>query len=176
MTDWISDFRVSLQNLRIKDQDFLVFGSKYHRYKFVPTVNATTLKALESRLEYELPEDYRRYVLEVSNGGVGPGLGLFALAGATERSDLTKDFPFNSRYNFGSQCEEAHTYDEILDGALVLSHHGCAMYSLLVVRGKLKGQVWYDGEDYVEPRSESFSTWLQDWASASLDQVGCGDG
>src|SRR5947209_1602571 len=65
-----------------------------------PVLSEEELVAFERKHRITLPEEYRTFLLEVGNGGLGPGDGLSALDEAARRSpspDLDKAFPFSFR-------------------------------------------------------------------------------
>lgn len=58
-------------------------------YRLNPPIAPATLDELETRWGVTLPEPYRSFVLEVGDGGAGPGpCGLFRI----DRSDLGRDY------------------------------------------------------------------------------------
>ena len=65
-----------LEELRARDPMLRVFGASEHRYALGPCLVPTVLEDLERRYGLALPPGYRRFLLEVGNGGAGPGLGL----------------------------------------------------------------------------------------------------
>lgn len=55
-------------------------------------------------------------------------------------------------------------------GALAICHHGCAIYSSLVVTGPSRGTVW-DGDDDLWPLEKGFLQWYRWWADGALRRV-----
>jgi SMI1 / KNR4 family (SUKH-1) len=75
---------------------------KYAKHKgcVFPVLSEEELVAFERKHRITLPEEYRAFLLEVGNGGLGPGDGLRTLDEAARRSptpDLDKPFPFSFR-------------------------------------------------------------------------------
>jgi hypothetical protein len=58
-----------LQPLRAGDSSFRIFGSEQHRYSFGSTLSESELAAFESANRIRLPNDYRRFLALVGNGG-----------------------------------------------------------------------------------------------------------
>jgi hypothetical protein len=53
-----------------------VFGASRHRFMLYPVLTISELLDLEQSIDVRLPEEYRAFLLEVGNGGAGPGYGL----------------------------------------------------------------------------------------------------
>src|SRR5262245_26584807 len=71
-----------------------------HKGRLNPVLSEEELVAFERKHRITLPEEYRTFLREVGNGGLGPGDGLSPLAEAAEKSpsrDLDKPFPFSFR-------------------------------------------------------------------------------
>ena len=54
-----------------------VFGAESHRFELNPAVRKSIVTNFESKYRIELPEDYRRFITELGNGGAGPYYGVF---------------------------------------------------------------------------------------------------
>src|ERR1019366_3866505 len=65
-----------LETLRASDPEFRWFGVDTHRYRLGPCLSSQVIQRVEKRYPIHLPRDYRSFLLEVGNGGVGPGYGL----------------------------------------------------------------------------------------------------
>jgi hypothetical protein len=97
-----------LTELGRNDRRRLLFGSKAHDYKLNPPIELSTIEQFEARHGIRLPDDYRRFITEIGNGGVGPNDGLLPFGGAEEgrsweESDLIGDvsqpFPHIEAWN-----------------------------------------------------------------------------
>jgi hypothetical protein len=65
-----------------------------------PTLSEARLLAFEAEYRVTLPEEYRLFLREVGNGGLGPGTGMPRISDAVDRSpllDLATPFPFSLR-------------------------------------------------------------------------------
>lgn len=65
-----------------------------------PTLSESQLAAFENEYRIALPEEYRTFLLQVGDGGLGPGDGLTTLAESVRHSptvDLDKPFPLSFR-------------------------------------------------------------------------------
>jgi hypothetical protein len=123
-----------LQQLRAEDAGLRVFGAPSHRYHLHPCLSEPEIQRFEADHGVTLPEDYRLFLQRIGNGGPGPAYGLETLGGAAKACDPRSPFPF-------AQASE-DSPDEVLDrwcdepsGVLEICHHGCAIYSYLVVNG-----------------------------------------
>lgn len=160
--------------LRILDSGFRVFGSKPgnhwgHGYKFNNPLTLSDVLKFESKTGVNLPEDYRDFILNLGDGGVGPYYGIKKLADAAEYSDLSKSFPWVSKVNLSND-----DYDDMLPGALVIAERGCAYTDILVVKGLSCGQIWSDftaADEPILPSHDSFSDWYLDWLKRCIATI-----
>ena len=88
--------------LREHDHRLSVFGANGHEYAFRPVAKEAELIEFERQHSLRLPDDYRRFLIEVGNGGAGPFYGVLGfdeIFEATKDSwrDLAKAFPYTSR-------------------------------------------------------------------------------
>lgn len=78
MTDFATAaLREALHRLRRAQPD--VFGASVHRFRVNTPLADADLQALELRHAIKLPADYRRFLVEIGNGGAGPYYGIFPL-------------------------------------------------------------------------------------------------
>ena len=68
-----------IERLRNLDLRRKIFGARSHNYRLNSCLNEETIKLVEDRHRIHLPEEYRRFLMEVGNGGAGPYYGLFKL-------------------------------------------------------------------------------------------------
>jgi hypothetical protein len=54
----------------------VIFGTSDHFYRLAPALSEEELLKLERRYGVRLPDDYRAYLMQIGNGGCGPGYGL----------------------------------------------------------------------------------------------------
>lgn len=96
-------------------------GSK-HNGRLGRVLSEDEVVAFEREYGITLPEEYRTFLLEVGDGGLGPGGGLCPLAEAAEQSptrDLDQPFPFcyrlceEERARFGEDLR-SHSWQEAL--------------------------------------------------------------
>ncbi|BBH70879.1 hypothetical protein ACTI_75640 [Actinoplanes sp. OR16] len=136
------------------------------------------VRAFEEEHGVTVPEPYRTFVAEVSDGSFAgpPDYGLVALAEVPDdwgddRSQrvLARPFPLAAAWLW----EEDEDADEDLieqvfnDGSIVLGTDGCGMYWHLVVSGPQRGQVWMISGEGATPfgGAAGFAGWVRHWAS-----------
>ncbi|MEU4694844.1 SMI1/KNR4 family protein [Actinoplanes sp. NPDC023714] len=141
--------------------------------------------AFEAAHGVTVPEPYRTFVAEVSDGSFAgpPDYGLVALAdlpddwgaGRPER-DLARPFPLTAEWLWEEEedADEDRVERVFNDGSIVLGTDGCGMYWHLVVSGPHRGHVWMVsgegavpfgsafGRDTGEP---GFAGWVRHWAT-----------
>lgn len=76
MADWVPPLLEKLDRLRAADPAFLVTGASEHRYRFGPKCPELWQLFSEEKYDIQLPEQFRRFIAEVGNGGAGPWYGL----------------------------------------------------------------------------------------------------
>jgi uncharacterized protein (TIGR02996 family) len=115
-----------------------------------PALSEAELLAFEAEYRVTLPDEYRLFLRQVGNGGLGPGDGLLRLADAVDRSpsrDLGTPFPFSirqyredpDRFYQGRSTEEPQPWP----GVLYLSApHEVYEYAYLVITGEDRGMMW----------------------------------
>jgi hypothetical protein len=116
--------RAALQRLKIAAPD--IFGANGHHFTLnAPLVEADVL-AFEQQHAIRLPTDYRRFLLEVGNGGAGPYYGVFPLGSFDGVRDdlqpwgdfvgtLAEPFAFREAWNDLTGCPEealAHSNED----------------------------------------------------------------
>jgi hypothetical protein len=156
----VRDLLDRIAELRRRDPDFQVFGADAHRYRSRSTSEVEVAR-FERRHGVRLPEVFRRFVLDVTGGGVGPGYGLFGLERA-DGDDVAEDLtllaqPFDHDEFFHLEPpgidpeEDADAYEAAMNvywrempGTMTLCHYGCAIRAYLVVTGEMAGQVVVD--------------------------------
>ena len=65
-----------LEKAREIDSGFELFGAKAHQYRLGPPVPEEFVRDVEEKCGFTLPEDYRRFITRVGDGGAGPDYGI----------------------------------------------------------------------------------------------------
>ncbi|MEH1906521.1 MAG: SMI1/KNR4 family protein [Nostoc sp.] len=177
----VLQLKKKLTQLAILDATFEVFGSESHEYQFKPCLSNKDIQVFESRYNITLPSEYRNFLLEIGNGGAGPGYGLSGLLGI-EHEDvileklyqenyeiLSKPFPLTEAWNdldlivknnqgFVANSD-AYFDDKFIQGTLTITNYGCGIYAMLVITGEQSGKIWIDdrtNDNGIYPASLSF--------------------
>lgn len=140
------------------------------------------------------PGEYRRYVSEVANGGMGPtSYPMLSVLNAF-LNGLWRERPFvlkRPRVN-GATADGVETNRRQLilkglitedtpvdigpmpesvypsDGTLLVGESGCGLDELLVLRGPRRGEVWHDSDAGSVRRQPSFFPFVERWLDAEL--------
>lgn len=146
------------------------------------------VRAFEAEHGVVLPEPYRTFVAEVSDGSSQgpPAYGLVGLAelpsdwGADgSRRDLAKPFPLTRRWLWeeddGPYEDPEAVVEQVLDhGSVVLGTDGCAMNWHLVVTGPERGRVWlvtdvgampFGSDGDCTDSAGGFADWVAHWVA-----------
>jgi hypothetical protein len=159
----LGTIREKLAQLQSLDVSCQVFGAEKHRYQLGPCLTETEVRAFEAKHQVKLPDDYREFLLEMGNGGAGPGHGLNAL-------DHVIDWeygPLNSPFRVET-C--GSPVDKPASGMLVLGDKGCGYTNVLVVTGDSRGMVWEEisGGGEFHPTGYDYLSWYDRWLNEWL--------
>lgn len=211
------DIRETLRRMEAIDPEYQLFGAKVHRYKLNPPLSMSELEHIEGKYGCEFPEEYRRFITTIGNGGAGPYYGLFPIEthddghgmspwmGGHLIGDLTKPFQYRDKWNlpesfwseqpdpdtnvsleeedalweaWNDRLESVYWAPHVMNGAIPICHHGCAVRSWLVITGDEKGTVWDDFRTDMKgivPKKNahgerlSFMNWYMEWLNRESD-------
>ena len=158
-----------------------IFAADAHAYRFAPPLTEEAVARFEREAAIALPDDYRRFLIEVGDGGAGPYHGILSLDASLEETPLEalrEPFPYTRAIDFFAQYSEhppmehiavmtrdaayrarvteklaALVRDDMVAGTLCVCHYGCGDRYRLVVTGPQRGRMWHDG---IEPGSGIF--------------------
>jgi hypothetical protein len=151
--------------------------------KLASVANLESVEVFEKMYNFSLPEEYRRFVLEVGNGGDGPPhYGMFPV----EKSDHGElgnvfdgyaphlDFSLTDAWIWeGEDYDEAKVNEVHVRGHIYLGTDGCGMQHVLISSGVERGNVWMLTGEGVQPvfvedifeedKRYTFLDWLETW-------------
>jgi hypothetical protein len=165
----IAELAELLRQLRAEDTRLRVFGSPAHGYRLNPPLSEAEIHAFEAGHGIRLPDDYRLFLRMIGNGGPGPAYGLHTLAVSAQGCDPRTPFPF-VQTSEGYPDEVTEPWYDLPPGVLEICHHGCAIYSYLVVNGAEWGTIW-DAEGLPQPSEPGFLEWYRPWVGQSLTRL-----
>ncbi|MFB2919060.1 SMI1/KNR4 family protein [Aerosakkonema funiforme] len=143
-----------LTQLETKDKNFKNFGSELHKYQLNPCLSEAEIQAFEAKNRITLPDDYRNFLLEVGNGGAGPGCyGLVKLEVNKEISEgendyyLSQPFLLKKAWNCPHLLNPGEEFvdideDKLTQGTMYVANYGCDIHSRLVITGEQRGTIW----------------------------------
>lgn len=190
--------RAMLPELEKFDPSFELFGSDAHAYRLNAPINAQRLAGIEAEIGAPLPELYRRFLLEMGDGGAGPMHGVFPLDRsleflATPRLLSRLSVPFQPPTAPPEDFENWEEFDP--PGQFALSEIGCGAFHVLILAGPERGHIWtstedlewlpayiktfaegsgrraWSGNDSQPPRSDDFLDWYTDWLLSARSKV-----
>jgi hypothetical protein len=163
--------KVTWFNLAAYDKGESVFGAFMHHYQMNPVLTEESLSAFEKQYGFTLPDEYRRYLKLVNNGGVGPFYGMYSLENSVialnsgsvndgtfvkylekHPDHFSKEFPvseqqiidyLNHRIHHRNEQAIPIKIDKHAGGYLFVSEYGCGGYYVMPLNGSVPGQIWY---------------------------------
>ncbi|APU15832.1 MULTISPECIES: SMI1/KNR4 family protein [Actinoalloteichus] len=158
------------------------FGAAKHEFTLNPPLPESAIVGFEAEHGVTLPADYRRFLLELGDGGAGPSYGLLRLSAAyTEPFDypgaLTEPSAFvpGTEYSTGWWDDFPGPDDrrpDPLQGTLSVVHHGCSDFTQLVVTGPGRGRLVNVNWDGAVPpyvlEDLDFLSWYERWLDELL--------
>jgi SMI1 / KNR4 family (SUKH-1) len=128
-------------------------------YREVPPLDDAAVARLEQGYGIILPDELRAFLQQVHGGGPGPGYGLRIHTPLVPQLRAARPFPCDNAAAYGilvRRRQERYALLPLLveelgddhdwphgSGFIPLVHHGCGMFSVLVVTGEQRGRVWF---------------------------------
>jgi hypothetical protein len=156
--------------------------ASYRGFDLNPPLALDEAEAFEDQHQVSLPDPYRRFITEISDGGPGPSSGLLPLSdwylGVVELEPgiLQQPSPIEPDREHDKNWLDA-AYDSDYDpcrGAVTIAHWGCSNYTFLIVSGPARGRLAHVNIDgwgwpyvYEDP---DFLSWYERW----LDEMAAG--
>src|SRR5262245_24779674 len=131
------------------------------------TIAEQQLSAFESRHRIVLPTGYRRFLLEVGNGGAGPGYGLEPLDTEATLDFVAEQFPLDKLWIWDAEDLQPDPLriDACRHGWIKIGTEGCGLDWVLIVSGSQRGNVWSIDDQGAQPCApgRSFLSWYLLW-------------
>lgn len=192
MDEQIERIRHNLERVRNRHLEHPArdYDRSYHNFKLRPRVRLSEVVAYEERYGFSLPEAYRRFILELGDGGAGPWNGIRSLIRGTDPGMqeieatcaalptlITDDADLGEtdwrEKLLGPDWEELWEADENLfsRGTIRLSDEGCGHEIVLVVNGPTAGMVCSTDHGFSPPRfcdPPGFLDFYESWLNTVL--------
>ena len=158
MDDTFTRIRDKLAELDRLDPNRTVFSSRTHQYRLNPCLSVEQVEDIERRIGLRLPDQYRRFILEVGDGGPGPGYGVFTLKQALQGEwDPASLAALSQPFPAPTTVAQADEVPGMPPGLLGLCSVGGGGIYCLVLAGSECGRIWVtNAEDWSPAVSESW--------------------
>jgi hypothetical protein len=169
----LDDIKQKLTELQRLDSGLQFWGARNHEYRLHAPLAVDELRRYEEQYGVRFPESYASFLLELGNGGAGPGVGLYTLSESVskfeEKCDWCKkhryvrpclDLPFPANTMLAEVMCKIHEqvandiYEQMkrpkvhlpsnIDGVMEVSNESCCQL-YLVVTGDQRGCIWSAG-------------------------------
>lgn len=183
----VLQLKKKLTQLAVLDATFEVFGSESHQYQLKSCLQDADIKFFETEYNITLPSEYRNFLLEVGNGGAGPGYGLYEISETVPANEIATT-QYQTNYEILSQPfllteawnnldlliknssgivinNDAYLDNKLIQGTLTIANYGCGIYALLVITGGQQGKIWIDdrtNDSGIYPASKNFCQYFHD--------------
>jgi hypothetical protein len=167
-----------LNKLKELDKNCEVFGSDLHKYTLNSCLSLAEVSNVESKCNIILPDDYREFLLELGNGGAGPGYGLLEIniekliVDASQCNSLSQPFLLTKEWNNldlpqVSDGSGVNTYfdPKFIHGTIAIAHYGCGIQARLIITGEERGNIWIDdrtNEAGIYPLTTHYAAFFHD--------------
>lgn len=137
---------------------------------FNPKLTELEINVFEKKYNVKIPKEYKFFLLEIGNGGYGPGHGVLKLEetvfdfklDSNPSINLSEKFKYNIAWNelwienfdWDNDRPELDIVNDYMNvkhiaGCLQISHYGHGSTNLIILKGKNKGEIWFDSRaDY----------------------------
>lgn len=169
----LDDIRQKLAELQRLDSRLQFWGARNHGYRLHAPLAEQELRRYEEQYGVRFPEPYASFLLELGNGGAGPGVGLYTLSESVSKFEekcdwcekrryvrprLDLPFPANSMLaevmckiweRVANDIYEQMKRPKVhlpfnIDGVMEVSNESCCQL-YLVVTGDQRGNLWSAG-------------------------------
>ncbi|MBL0913748.1 MAG: SMI1/KNR4 family protein [Bacteroidia bacterium] len=165
LTEKLNDIRTNWLKIKEADPDLKEGYAKEHAYRLnTGNVTREEIEAFEKKYDFQFPEEYREYILQVSNGGASPGKSMYPYADSLaplsqNGQNYAEQNPGHYKQAFPLPDEDVIRYlthkihyptYEIPDisipadagGYLFLAEAGDGAYYIMPLNGECAGEVW----------------------------------
>ena len=118
MKKQIQRIKTKLEELKILDKEFKVFGAESHKYALNAPLTIKEVRAFEGKHQVTLPKEYVAFITQMGNGGAGPYYGVQTLENALNESlvypdsdshnILSKPFPHTEAWACFDELDEIY--------------------------------------------------------------------
>jgi hypothetical protein len=145
---------------RIRNENPDEYSAYQHRYTLNPTLSENEIREYENYFQIKLPDEYRKYLKEIGNGGTH---GILPLEKTLQRrfpkekppmEYLKSEFQFEESisgkdlekmgYFKLTEMEMEKYWIENTKGTIDIRDEKCGAFGLLVISGNQRGKIWHD--------------------------------
>jgi hypothetical protein len=158
----------------------LYFKFQSH-FELLESVPLNKMLELEEKFQISLPDDFKEFYLNISNGNIFSLYTIEDIYLAAPNRKLNEDFPFESAFMVNHDsleeelyCKEIYVEEKDAMGSLPITIlDGMDTRLLLVIKGKERGNLWLDTCDGILPlqRNNKYRMNFMDWMIYSISEA-----
>lgn len=183
----IGPFAMNLEQLKTKLIKLIGLDPEGNYGYINEALSEEEVSAFENRHGIRFPADYRTFITNLFDGGVGPyqimPLSFWDSVHNTVYLDsignqLNEPFLLTEDWNEDRFPDEEVDHRSIVNGTIRLCHTGCGNFLFLVVNGEEYGNIWIDdraSNNEIVPLTDkqsgkriNFETWYNTWLDESI--------
>ena len=154
------------------------YAKTIENFQYLP-LEESDLGAFEKKHQVTLPEDFRDYLLQIGNGGLGPDYGIYPIQSTQSFKGINQSWVDPKAYNAMGEDDFGTPFGQTLikasrKGILYIGDRGGGFSTFLVITGPNSGEVWYDKtvtDEGFALAADDFLSWYEDWVDRSIEDA-----
>lgn len=176
MDEQIQRIKDKLHLAKCFDKDFKQYKAEEHKYLMNDCLNDSDLNNFEQQYNIKLPDQYKKFITNIGNGGCGPFGGLYPLQKFSfivkPQIVASDSIVFQKKWKEAYKNGGINCLDILMRGFIPIGNQqGGNIFTLLCINGEYINKVFYFDWDRELPFFMCFENSFLDWYERWLDEV-----